>query len=243
MTDFIPPLVMSIHGIRTHAEWQNVFGEVLNGEGIQFRNRRFGYYALSSFVQPAKNQHHVDEFFEWYGEIIEKFPAVDVSNPSKRPSVIAHSFGSFVIGYAMLKYREIKFDKIILCGSILPRDFDWHVLFVRDQVGRVRNEVGGRDVWAWLSPFFVRGTGWSGRYGFSFLGSRCSNDHHDFHEHSDFFQPIHIRQAWLPFLRTPPSKFAITVGISGRRIPTKSTFIALERSIGFDSEDCLRTTL
>ena len=203
---------MSIHGIRTHAEWQHTLGEVLNDEGLHFRHKRFGYYLLTSFIRPARNQHHVDEFFTYYGEQIHHHPSVDLNNPTKRPSVIAHSFGSFVIGYAMLKYPEIKFDKVILCGSILPRDFDWHRLFVRDQVGRVRNECGGKDIWVWLAPFAVRGTGRSGRYGFDFIGSRCANDPHTYHRHSDYFHPHHIRHTWLPFLRTPPSGFATLPG-------------------------------
>ena len=212
MPKHIPPLVMSVHGIRTYAEWQYTLAEVLNRRSIQFKMRRFGYYPVTSFVRSARNQRHVDEFCAWYRATVGEFDNVDTAYPAKRPSVIAHSFGAFIIGYSMLKYREIKFDKIILCGSILPTDFDWYTLFNRDQVGRVLNEHGGQDTWVSLARFAVRGTGPSGRTGFAFLGTRLSNVPYDFHKHSDFFQVAHIEESWLPFLHTEPSRFIIVHG-------------------------------
>jgi len=218
---YVPPLVMSVHGIRTYAEWQYTLAEVLNRRCIQFKMRRFGYYPVTSFVRSARNQRHVDEFFDWYSAVVREFNTVDSADATKRPSVIAHSFGSFIVGYSALKYREIKFDKVILCGSILPVDFDWHTLFIRDQVGRVRNECGGQDIWVSLAPVGVRGTGTSGRTGFAFLGSRCANDRYDYHKHSDFFQVAHIEQAWLPFLSVEPSRFII---VHGGNIPDDKTY-------------------
>ena len=222
---------MSVHGIRTHAEWQNTLAEILNAEGILFKNRRFGYYPITSFVRPARNQAEVDEFFGWYGDVVERHPNVDLDDPTKRPSVIAHSFGTFIIGYAMLKYREIRFDKVILCGSILPRDFDWHELFVREQVGRVRNECGGQDAWVMLAPLLVRGTGRSGRKGFLSLGTRCSNEPHKYHKHSDFFQAPHISGTWLPFLCTPPTGFEVVNGSTIQAEKTYARYIHRTRAI------------
>jgi hypothetical protein len=131
----------------------------------------------------------------------------------------------------MLKYREIKFDKIILCGSILPRDFDWHYLFVRDQVGRVRNEYGVYDFPVKVCPFFVRGTGWSGRSGFLSPGTRCSNDRYDFQAHSDFFKPAHIRESWVRFLSVGPSRFEIVHGADITSAKAFEEYIEQIRSI------------
>lgn len=66
----------------------------------------------------------------------------------------------------MQKYPDMRFDKIILCGSILPIDFDWSTLFDRDQVNFVRNEYGLRDFWASGVGSFIRDTGASGKKGF-----------------------------------------------------------------------------
>ena len=41
------------------------------------------------------------------------------------PSIVVHSYGTYIAGEAMLKYPEIKFDRMILCGAILRSDFPW----------------------------------------------------------------------------------------------------------------------
>lgn len=212
MPDFAPPLVMSVHGIRTYAEWQITLSEALGAAEIPFKNRRFGYYPVTSFLRPAKNQKHVDEFVAWYYQAVEGTPQVDLAHPFRRPSLIAHSFGSFIVAYAMLKYPEIKFDKLIVCGCILPTDFDWHTLFVRDQLSRVRNECGGRDAWVTLARYFVRGAGDAGRKGFGALGSKCQDEFYDYQRHSDFFSVAHIKDTWLPFLRARPRALRVLHG-------------------------------
>ena len=84
----------------------------------------------------------------------------------------------------MLKHRDVKFDKIILCGSILPEDFDWSRLLGRDQVGLVRNECGHKDVWAGIVEYFVEGTGKSGKSGFTFFGDSLKQERFELHEHA-----------------------------------------------------------
>lgn len=207
MADFVPPLVISVHGIRTRAEWQNTLAEELARFSVKFKNRRFGYYPLRHFIRSGRNQQEVDSFFTWYSAVVAAYrPAVDPDVPAMRPSVIAHSFGSFIVCYAMLKHKEIKFDKVILCGSILPGDFDWNTLMVRDQVGQVWNECGGKDTWVAVAPWVIRDTGRSGRDGFVFIGSKCRSEFYDFHSHSDFFQPGHITETWLRrYLMAEPS--------------------------------------
>lgn len=222
MAQFTPPLVMSVHGIRTAAEWQHTLAEELGRQGIKFKHRRFGYYPMRHFLRSSQNKKLVDEFFTWYTQAIDSYKGeIELASPRKRPSVVAHSFGCFTIGYAMLKHKEIKFDKVILCGSILPSDFDWNTLFVRDQVGRVLNECGDDDVWVALAPYAVRGTGRSGRDGFAFLGSKCRNEFCIDCEHGDFFQPGHIAGTWLPFLTTEPNTLTT---MHGSDIPSSAEF-------------------
>jgi len=212
MPDFTPTLVMSVHGIRTYAEWQLTLSETLGDAGIQFKHRRFGYYPVTSFLRAARNQAQVDAFRTWYDGALRASPQVNLDDPFKRPSLIAHSFGTFIVAYAMLKYPEIKLDKLILCGCILPTDFDWHTLFVRDQLGRVRNECGGQDVWVKMARYAVKGAGDAGRAGFRAIGTKCSDTFYDYQRHSDFFSEGHIKSTWLPFLKLSPSTLRILHG-------------------------------
>jgi serine/threonine-protein kinase len=116
-----------------------------------------------------------------------------------KPSIVAHSFGTYILGNAMLKYDWLRFDKVILCGSILPMDFPWDKLIERGQVQAVRNEYGVQDVWVKLVSWFVAGTGPSGHKGFSVAHDRLLQEEFDY-EHSEYFDSGHMQAKWLPFL-------------------------------------------
>jgi hypothetical protein len=137
---------------------------------------------------------------------------IDLADYRLRPSIIAHSFGSYIVGYAMQKYPDIRFDKVILCGSILPVEFDWSTLFHRDQVNFVRNEFGAQDFWASIVGSFIRDTGSSGTDGFQLLSTVVSQESFEYFEHSDYFHKHHIENHWLPVLRKEPSPLQIRHG-------------------------------
>lgn len=109
----------------------------------------------------------------------------------------------------MLTHRDVTFDKIILCGSILPEDFDWSVLFGRDQVNRVYNECGHKDFWAGFVGTVVPGTGKSGKSGFTFCSANFEQEHFELRTHTEFAYRNHIRKYWLPFLSKRPFGFVV----------------------------------
>jgi pimeloyl-ACP methyl ester carboxylesterase len=115
------------------------------------------------------------------------------------PSIVAHSFGTYILGNALLKYDWLRFDKIILCGSILPQDFPWDELIERGQVQAVRNEYGTEDMPTRVVKWFVAGTGPSGRKGFSRSHSRFEQERFEY-THSEYFDKGHMEAKWLPFL-------------------------------------------
>jgi len=129
---FRPRLVICLHGIRTWARWQKIVAEVLGDQSIKFKLYDFGWYGLRKFLWDRSNERMVDEFYDKYNAIVKQYSSIDPANYLKRPSVVAHSFGTFVVGKCMLKYDSVRIDKLILCGSILPTDFDWATLLARD---------------------------------------------------------------------------------------------------------------
>ncbi|HYX23696.1 MAG TPA: hypothetical protein VFC23_06040, partial [Thermoanaerobaculia bacterium] len=161
---------------------------------------RFGYFSVFRLLRSSQRRKVVEEFHQWYIERCRAFEPDERSRQKRRPSIIAHSFGSYVVGESMLKYKEIRFDKIILCGSILPRDFDWGELVARNQVWCVRNEFGLKDIWVRMVGRFVPRTGDSGYSGFEHDSPCVQQERFDFHEHSDYFKRDHIRDCWKPFL-------------------------------------------
>jgi hypothetical protein len=99
-----------------------------------------------------------------------------------------------------LRYPYLRFNKVLLCGSILPEDFPWDVLIDRGQVQAVRNEYGARDFWTRMAQIFVPGTGTSGLRGFSRTHERLEQEKFDF-SHSEYFARGHMEERWLPFLK------------------------------------------
>jgi len=210
---FIPPLVFSVHGIRTKALWQKSLSETLKGFTIIHTPFSFGYYNVFRFLLKPSNEKMVDRFYEFYCKTISdpKYQ-IDTENYQKRPSIIVHSFGSYIVAYCMLKYQDVKFDKIILCGSILPRTFEWATLFLRDQVNHVQNEYGLKDIWTKLVGRFVKRTGDSGTFGFHVSSLYIKQTRFDYFTHSDYFNGQHVTKFWLPFLQKQPFNLGIKHG-------------------------------
>src|ERR1700736_1241877 len=80
-------------------------------------------------------------------------------------SVIAHSFGTFVISHLMAKEFERKFNRVIFCGSVLPYNFEFEQIKGRF-TPPILNEVGTRDIWPAIAESLTWGYGSAGTYGF-----------------------------------------------------------------------------
>src|SRR5450755_3282580 len=109
MKTYRPPLVISVHGIRTYGQWQKELPSVIGKHSV---HEAFDYspYGLVRFAIPACNNRKINEFYQWYHNILKHHPEVVLGRYDKRPSLVAHSFGTWIVGYAMLKYPDIKFD-------------------------------------------------------------------------------------------------------------------------------------
>ncbi len=224
---FRPRLVICLHGIRTWGRWQKRIAEVLSSYNIRFKLFDFGWYGLPKFFSARSNEAMIDYFFDEYSQTVNQHPSpIDPANYRKRPSIIAHSFGTYIVGWAMLKYDCIKVDKLILCGSILPRDFDWATLLARDQVNLVRNEYGVRDFWSRVVRYFVKRTGSSGRDGFKILSTVIDDQRFEDFRHSDYFHRGHMEAHWVPFLEIPPVSLVVC---HGREIDDREEFASILR--------------
>jgi serine/threonine-protein kinase len=192
--------VVTIHGIRTHARWQRAFTEVASRVGLHCRLDRwnFGYFSVFQFLAPWSRQAKVDWFRATYHD---EFGEQVMSPLSvERPSVVAHSFGTYILGNALMRYPYLRFNKVLLCGSILPANFPWDVLIDRGQVQAVRNEFGARDIWASIAQRFVPGTGPSGLEGFTCSHARLEQERFDY-AHSEYFEKGHMEARWVPFIK------------------------------------------
>ncbi len=213
-------MVVTLHGIRTHAAWQRAFAETASDAGLEARMDRwsFGHFPVVRFLQPWSRMARVKWFRDSYDD---EFGALLAATSSlDRPSIVAHSFGTYILGYALLRYSYLRFGKVILCGSILPKGFPWDKIIERGQVQAVRNEFGTEDVWTRLVDRFVPGTGASGRDGFAIGHPRLEQERFTF-SHSEYFERYHMESRWIPFLRrrlplVPPHEGTIEGRVASR---------------------------
>jgi pimeloyl-ACP methyl ester carboxylesterase len=219
---FRPPVVISVHGIRTHGLWQKVISEVFGDASPQIPTRGFdyGYFNIFKFITPSARDKKVNEFRDWYGGLMKE-KRLRHDNPRKRPSVIAHSFGTYIVGYCMQTYPEVCFDKVILCGSILPVDFNWSKIYARGQVNFVRNEKGWKDLWVGSAHHLSRQMGPSGKVGFQVLPTNwLDQESYDFGHDGNFYRQ-HMQSKWIPYLRRQPINLDV---LHGHEINDLETF-------------------
>lgn len=89
----------------------------------------------------------------------------------RRPSVIAHSMGTLLLGDFLQRYREARFGRIVLVGSVMDSRYDWESVALASppSVEAVRNEVSQEDgvvSRVQLARRFIAGLGDSGISGF-----------------------------------------------------------------------------
>jgi hypothetical protein len=195
-------VICPLHGIRTLAVWQKGLSDLASSRGWACRLDRWSYgrFSLLAFFMPLTREAKLNWLRRQYdAEIHDR--RLDIEQ-GQTPSVVAHSFGTYILGYTLLRFDFIRFNKVILCGSILPADFPWDRLIERGQVQAVRNEYGVRDPWVRWVRWFVRGTGPSGASGFTCRHDRLEQEEFEY-DHGDYFGIDHMEDRWLPFLNRP----------------------------------------
>lgn len=195
------PVVVSIHGIRTTGRWQKELTDELVQRGFRHIPLDYGYFPAISLLLPWSRRRKVRWLLEYYDR--------ELSDLAEPPSVVAHSYGTYLLAEAMLANSLMRFDRIILCGSIVRPDYPWSTVLVdRNQARMVLHETGGRDFWAKVVAWAVSDAGSSGVGGFQDRARLPGESgellvqeiHHPTHQHSDFFFRQNYRERWIPFL-------------------------------------------
>jgi pimeloyl-ACP methyl ester carboxylesterase len=133
-------IVVTLHGIRTHGLWQKNITPCLARHDLIPYHIDYGWFSVFAFFFPWSREKQVREVRQQLRGILLENKEVD------RISVIAHSFGTYIALAALTKDQgEIKYDRIILTGSILPQDYDWLFLLDKKWVKAVYNERATGD--------------------------------------------------------------------------------------------------
>lgn len=192
--------VTSVHGINTFGHWQRQISTELQDAALRYRQVNYGRILLGVlWRRKSVSKMIVNAILEQQ----DKWPA----GPH---GVIAHSFGTLCLGYALQRNPALRLrGRICLFGAILPRKFPWKRLHELKQYESVLNETCRGDIWSWLSwSLPLLKTGASGCYGFLDAGPYVHDCHSDWTGHSGLGSRVQCRGTWIPFLlngELPPS--------------------------------------
>jgi pimeloyl-ACP methyl ester carboxylesterase len=202
-------VVILIHGIRTAAWWQSRVASIFSDElGATVIPLKYGYFDLFRFLCPFGfcRRGPIERLRKQLQGIRDNFGQA-------RLVVFAHSYGSYALSRVLIENSRFTFDRVILCGSIVPEDFDWDR--VQDQIltrnsdkrDAIINECGTHDVWPVVASSVSWGYGASGTFGF---GVQNVRDRYHPSGHSAYFTTDFVRKYWVPAVAGLPIDFSPT---------------------------------
>lgn len=234
-------VVVTIHGIRTRGVWQKEITPYLAQHNLIPYHIDYGWFKAIKFFFPWWREKQVQSVRRELRELVDK---VGVN----RISVITHSFGTFIALEALLRENGgLKYDRVVLTGSILPRKFNWTDLLPDNKkwVLAVYNNRATLDWVVSLAAFASHQLRWvsrlkagaSGRREF-FQKSPFLLDHIIAGDHSEVHNPSKYEQ-WARFIAYPflPNDLSAKIRIEMQQL--RSTAAAIFK----ESPDRIRVNL
>lgn len=191
--------VISVHGIRTFGQWQVRLRRLIESrtDAVKFHTYKFGYFSSLLFLIPWARNIQVEHLRKNIEPII-------CDSELDRVYIFCHSFGTYLVANSLQKIFDAQNVKVkitlVLCGSVLPSNFDWRKIHDGEKL-RVVNDCGGSDYVLWGSAAFVLGVGMAGKVGFygfnnDFIMNRFFDGGHSSYFQGDSF----MEKYWLPLL-------------------------------------------
>jgi hypothetical protein len=194
----IPEVVVLLHGIRTYADWQPLVQKVLQEiPQVSVQPVGYGYFSAPRFLFPLLfRSKPVREIAATLLRLQDKAAQ---SGQQLRVSVIAHSNGTYVIGRVLREHDTVRLHRLVLCGSVMKRDYPWHSLGGR-LATIVINDCGTRDIWPVVAKVVTWGYDDTGRNKFGKVGvvDRLHDCGHSGFM-SDANSEIFVRDFWKPW--------------------------------------------
>lgn len=191
----VPPrskhVLVLVHGIRTAAVWHDLVQQVFEPTEIRVIPIGYEYHGVVRFLSPFGRKGVVSY-------VQDQLRQVRSDHPQAAISLIAHSFGTYIVSRILSSSSGYRLSKIIFCGSIVDAKFPWGQIQELPERSRFLNEVGFRDVWPVLARTSSWGYGTSGSFGFK--QAKVSDRYHDL-DHGGFFNREWIAKFWLSFIR------------------------------------------
>lgn len=134
-----PRVVVTIHGIRTRGVWQKQVTPPLAKYGLVPYHIDYGFFPALFFAIGWSRERCLAKV---RGELLALVAQVG----APRVSVIAHSFGTWLAMEVLRRENgSIRYDRVVLTGSIVPLEFEWDSAISKGWVIAARNERSTRD--------------------------------------------------------------------------------------------------
>lgn len=199
-------VLVTIPGILSNAKWNAKIAPIASSQKWIFAPFHYTPNSPDLLINKKKRENVVEQFRDWIYELNSRY---------KYPiSVIAHSFGTYIITSYIMgfdKFLPVKLNSLIFTGSIITKDFDWNKIR-GEKVGRIRNEIAPNDQWVkhmpkvkWLDkdPLF----GKSGVDGFNHDSEILTETSNDIFDHNNVIKNDVIEKHWLPYLNANKDAF------------------------------------
>jgi hypothetical protein len=196
MDQSVRPLIILVHGIRDIARWEVEIADTLRHAGFDVELTNYGRMNLLEFLLP------IPYFREKAIETIwTQIQQARMLHPEAPISIIAHSFGTYIVANILRRQFTMKVDRIIFCGSVVRFKFPFEQINDRFN-SPVLNEVGTADPWPAVAESVTTGYGSAGTYGFLRPGVR--DRFHNDAGHGYFLNAKFCRDYWIKFLAGEP---------------------------------------
>jgi alpha-beta hydrolase superfamily lysophospholipase len=135
-------VVMVLHGIRaTNTTWARDLEQHISTiwPDTEVITASYGRFSARKFMIPATRRRFLGWLEDTYSERL-------ASNPKATFHFIGHSNGTYLLGHSLARIPGMRFDRVLLVGSVLPTDYDWRGRRAARQVQMLRNDRAARDV-------------------------------------------------------------------------------------------------
>ena len=186
-------MVLFVHGIRDPGFWEDKLKELF--ERNDFIAKPIGYGVFDAFRFLFGFRRRAVDMVK--RQIVD---AIKDNNGSKL-TIIAHSFGTYIVSRILEDDPNIKLARLVMCGGIVNKNFRWDkVARFNGQMNDIKveiiNEHSARDIWPIMARHATYGVGDSGAIGCADKNAVLNRRHNI--PHSAYLDLTFAKEFWVP---------------------------------------------
>jgi pimeloyl-ACP methyl ester carboxylesterase len=194
-------VIFILHGIRANnSQWVEHARACIEARylDVDVVPASYGYLPALDFVFPYLRRRNITWFKDKYSYYYAMYPDADFR-------FLGHSNGTYLLGRSLERVPGMRFTRVLLVGSVLPRKYNWAKIFDRNQITLLRNDRANRDVpvailCSALSGLGMKDIGTAGFHGFNFNDQRTTEVFYYDGGHSEALSQTNIEKDLVGYL-------------------------------------------